>query len=287
MSASGKLYGTGVILDSAFLDNLNDKERIELVKEYVLELGGQTFTAFDNNGKEIDVTIATKQKRYVNKSGKRVSPNKDLRTKNIGNKLKQETIVHVDELIETASHNGNKKAKYSHGWLDDNGNNDWEYWTTYVKDKSNNVWKVTMNIANANNGEKVLYDIDPIKKVERAVKSAQSPPTNSIPQNSQNATRKSLKIGDIEKDAIKHFGVTDSFRLAGYILRDGRMLDFSGAHWLEGESEEYVNEWRKKNDIRQVDHEDIYEVMEASGDNRKQFMDRGNIRIVPEAPGLY
>lgn len=98
--------------------------------------------------------------------------------------------------------------------------------------------------------------------------------------------RYSKKIGDIEQKAIEHFGTTDSFRVAGYMLQDGTLLDFSGAHWLEGEDPEYIKKWKSQNDIRQVDHEDIYEVMEASGDNRKQFMDRGNIRLNPEAPGF-
>lgn len=60
--------------------------------------------------------------------------------------------------------------------------------------KNGNIWIATLNIVNTVNGERILYDIDPIKIVERAVKSAQSPPTNSIPQNSQNATRKSIII---------------------------------------------------------------------------------------------
>ena len=100
--------------------------------------------------------------------------------------------------------------------------------------------------------------------------------------------RYSLDIGDVEKKAKEHFGTTDSFRTAGYMLPNGELLDFSGAHWLKesGESEEYIAKWKKDNDIRQVDHEDIYEVLEASGDNRKQFMERGNIRLSPEAPGI-
>ena len=56
---------------------------------------------------------------------------------------------------------------------------------------------------------------------------------------------------------------------------------------MEGASNEEPDRFYKNNDgIRQVDHEDIYEVMESSGDNRKQFMDRGNIRLSPEAPGI-
>lgn len=69
------------------------------------------------------------------------------------------------------------------------------------------------------------------------------------------------------------------------------MLDFSGVHWLEGSSKSYIEEWKKKNDIRQVDHEDIFEAFDiasgkSAGDNRLEFLKRGNIRISPEAPGI-
>jgi len=96
--------------------------------------------------------------------------------------------------------------------------------------------------------------------------------------------RYSVKVADLEQQAADYFGTTEDFRYAGYMLPDGRLLDFSGAHWLD--SEEEKEEFRKTNTTRTVDHEDIYEVMEASGDNRKQFMDRGNIRISAEAPGI-
>ena len=90
----------------------------------------------------------------------------------------------------------------------------------------------------------------------------------------------------VEEKAKEHFGTTEDFQIAGYLLTDGTMLDFSGAHWMEGASAKEIAAWRRDNHFRQVDHEDIYEVMEASGDNRKQFMDRGNIRLSPEAPGF-
>lgn len=92
----------------------------------------------------------------------------------------------------------------------------------------------------------------------------------------------------VEERAVEHFGTTDDFRIAGYILGDGRMLDFSGAHWMEGYDKAYIDEWRKKNDIRQVDHEDVNEAFgdEAPSDSALAFIRRGNIRIAPEAPGL-
>lgn len=99
------------------------------------------------------------------------------------------------------------------------------------------------------------------------------------------------KYGDVEKAAVEHFGVTDDFRTGGYILRDGRMLDFSGAHWLEGQSQADIARWKRQNNSRQVDHEDIFEAFEMAGDDfpsdsRKEFINRGNIRMSPEAPGI-
>ena len=44
------------------------------------------------------------------------------------------------------------------------------------------VWEATLQIANTTSGEKVLYDIDPIKKVERASSLATTSTTNSKPQ---------------------------------------------------------------------------------------------------------
>lgn len=187
IDANNNSYGVGVHLDSTFLDNLSSDERVELIKEYVKELGGQTFGAYDANGNKVDVTIAT-SKRFKNKSGKKVPANKDLQTKYIKNETKQEAIALVDELVLTATQSGSASPNYSHGWLDDNGKNDWEYWTAYVQDKNSTIWEATLNIANSSNGERILYDISPIKKVGQAVKSATSPTTNSISQNGENTT---------------------------------------------------------------------------------------------------
>ena len=56
--------------------------------------------------------------------------------------------------------------------------------------KNKTVWEATLNIANTTNGEKILYDIDPIKTVEDAVKSADTSTTNSIHDNSQKSQQK-------------------------------------------------------------------------------------------------
>lgn len=162
----GRSYGRGVHLDSTLLDNLTDSERVQMVKERVKELGGQYFTAYDNNGNEVNVKIAEPRAKFVNKSGKKVPVNRDLTTKNRKLKVKQEAVVLVDELITTARHDGDTPAKHPHDWLDNNGKNDWGEWTTYILDKENAVWEATLHIATSTDGEKILYDIDPIDKIK-------------------------------------------------------------------------------------------------------------------------
>ena len=119
-------------------------------------------------------------------------------------------------------------------------------------------------------------------------------------QEGNSGTRNSYKIANdsengqdqmIVQEAKRHFVTTNDYRTAGYMLRDGELLDFSGAHWLAGNDEQYIADWRSKNDIRQVDHEDIFEAFEAveedfPSDSSLAFMQMGNIRMVPESPGV-
>lgn len=182
---NGKSYGIGVHLDSTLLDGLTSDERLKMVKEYVKELGGKSFTAYDNNGNAIDITVAEPTDVFWNRNGKKRSVNKDLTTKYIGNGTKQEAVVHVDELIETARFQTSNPAKYPHGWLDNKGKNKWDVWKTYIQDKNKTIWEATLHVANTANGKKIIYDIDPIQMVGRPGKSGTTPTTPSIRQTNQ------------------------------------------------------------------------------------------------------
>lgn len=192
----GKNYGKGVYLDSTLLTNITDSERREMVRERIKELGGQSFTAFDKNGKAVNIKIEEYNKKFKNANGNKVKVNKDLIEKYDTN-TKQEAVVLVDELIETSKFFRTSAAKKSHGWLDDNGNNNWEYWNTYIVDGNGDIWKAALNIANADSGEKVLYDINPITPIKRkgqAVKSATALPKKTIPQTNKQSNNKSHSL---------------------------------------------------------------------------------------------
>ena len=71
--------------------------------------------------------------------------------------------------------------------------------------------------------------------------------------------------------AIDHFGLTRDFRVAGYMLPDGTLLDFSGG--AQGQ--------------RYQDHREIQDILQSSGtDAMIEFMKQGAIRLSPESGGI-
>ena len=281
---SGKNYGIGVFLDSNLLTALTEEERVEMVKEYVKELGGSVFTAYDPNHNAVDVHLVESTQKFKNKGGKRVPVTKDM-TSYLNNEVKQEAIALVDELIVTSTFRGTEPATHPHDWVDNNGANDWDVWTTYIQDKENTVWEAKLRIANSTSGEKILYDIFPIEMVEQSGTSDTSTTDPIVSQDFDSVNRKysDRDVVDISNaEYVKmyhHFGSTKNYEVAGYLLCNGIMLDFSGKHW----GDDYSTS-------RQVDHRDIQEVLDDRGNNGVNAMidmiSNGNIRLMPETGGI-
>lgn len=195
-------YGVGVKLDSVLLDKLSPEERIKAVKERIKSIGGQSFVAYDSNKNASNIIIAESNRKFINKSGKKVPVNKDM-TSYLDNTVKQESLVLVDELITTSLYKGSEPARHPHGWLDNDGKNSWEVWETYVQDKNNTVWKATLRVANSTNGEKILYDIFPIEKAAGVRTSDTATANPIIPQkpNLSSGTNKKSNIPAADKAA--------------------------------------------------------------------------------------
>ncbi len=109
----------------------------------------------------------------------------------------------------------------------------------------------------------------------------------SIPQgNTESQPQKSSRWQENEElsqAAMNHFGITENFYEAGYILPNGKMLDFSGRHWGKPEKDAKGH--------RDVDHQDIEELFDeidwyVGADPRWTFISEGNIRFSPETPGI-
>ena len=89
--------------------------------------------------------------------------------------------------------------------------------------------------------------------------------------------RYSLK-DTIEQDVLKAYGKTYSWKETGYLLQDGTKLDLSGRN--NGAPGGY----------RSVDHREIFDIYDDSDaygtDAMIEFIARGNIRVIPEYPGI-
>lgn len=190
----GNKYGIGVVLDSNLLEGLNQNERKQMVKERVVgELAGQQVIAYDKSGNAVEINFAQKGDKFKNKNGKRISVLNELYRKNIDKSIKQEAVVLADELVESAKYRESEKAKHSHDWLDNNGKNKWDYWDVYIQDKNKTVYVATLNVANTQNGSKILYDIDPIKKARGPVKSGPTIANINISQNDTDVNTHSMQ----------------------------------------------------------------------------------------------
>ena len=107
---------------------------------------------------------------------------------------------------------------------------------------------------------------------------------NNIPQSdTESNTKYSMRERDDSADVKtveSYFGTTYKIAEAGYLLTDGKLLDFSGRH--EGAPGGY----------RTVDHRDITDAFDGDyGDDSYsggmvQFMQAGNIRLSPESGGI-
>ncbi len=161
-----------------------------------------------------------------------------------------------------------------------------------VKEKSqgNFVYSFSAEKNNETNTPQTLHAV---------VKGTESSPdaylvTNSISNSSGNVKSKNSDSGqrslladtlasdtegrDSVKKAEQYFGTTKNIKEAGYLLTDGKLLDFSGRN--NGATGGY----------RTVDHREITDALGddygASTNGMVKFMQEGNIRLSPESGGI-
>lgn len=119
-------------------------------------------------------------------------------------------------------------------------------------------------------GSQIVTYSDGTKKKNYSLKDSQG-------NGNKQGVRFALK-DTVEQDVLAKYGKTYRWAEAGYILKDGTRLDLSGRN--EGASGGY----------RTVDHRDIFDIYDDSEDYgtdaMNQFMARGNIRVMPESPGI-
>ena len=103
-------------------------------------------------------------------------------------------------------------------------------------------------------------------------------PEGKLGENALYSDRVTELTEDDYKNMKNHFGVTGNFNVAGYMLKNGQMLDFSGKHWGDTTSKS-----------RQVDHRDIQEAIPSENngvDSMVNMISNGNIRLMPEVGGI-
>lgn len=141
-----------------------------------------------------------------------------------------------------------------------------------------NEIKYLLKLATAGSTE--ARQLEKVKKAfDKAYKESKSNSEVQVAESTENADVQ-YSVSDDVKKAEDYFGTTYKINEAGYLLTDGKMLDFSGKH--EGAPGGY----------RTVDHRDITDAFEGNfGDGSYsggmiKFIQEGNIRLAPESGGI-
>lgn len=158
-------YGRGVVLDTNLFDGIKPRNWGKRLGEFVYKkLAGNEFTMYDDEGNPETVVFA-KEKETVKKDGAKNSHkviDKLARYKN--DNIRALATVHLSELLEV-SKGENSSSEHLHQWMDENG---WTYRKAYIQDRKGNIYEATLNIANARDGRRILYDISNIRKIDKS-----------------------------------------------------------------------------------------------------------------------
>ena len=204
---------------------------------------------------------------------------------------KMRAAPELDNLIE-AGRNYRTAADGRDGHVHKNATGGFTYFDVTFK-VGDEYFDGVINIENNKNGRR-FKDITKIRNATEDIISSygKTPKSKflsdtsmvSISRGNENGNTKfSMRERDDAADvktAEKYFGTTYKIAEAGYLLRDGKLLDMSGRH--EGAPGGY----------RTVDHRDITDAFDGDyGDGSYsggmvQFMQAGNIRLSPESGGI-
>lgn len=290
--ADGKRF-VDVQTEQSQFDGLDDKQKTKRAIQVIKEKFAGKVIGIDNR-----VFVNGRSAAEYGHPSKNISS--DIRD------AKMRASTELDNLIDAGT-NFRTAPDGEDGHVHPNAVGDFQYFDTTFK-VGNEYYKGTVNIEPVSKGL-LLKDITKIENITQDISSSygQNPKStflrdasmDSIRTDGENVNgdyslegaengkkRYSLKEYTDEekkqhrKDADEYFGHTYKWSETGYILTNGKKLDFSGRH--EGGPGGY----------RTVDHRDIRDALgddyggsDYSG-SMVQFMSEGNIRISPESGGI-
>lgn len=290
--ADGKRF-VDVQTEQSQFDGLDDKQKTKRAIQVIKEKFAGKVIGIDNR-----VFVNGRSAAEYGHPSKNISS--DIRD------AKMRASTELDNLIDAGT-NFRTAPDGKDGHVHPNAVGDFQYFDTTFK-VGNEYYKGTVNIEPVSKGL-LLKDITKIENITQDISSSygQNPKStflrdasmDSIRTDGENVNgdyslegaengkkRYSLKEYTDEekkqhrKDADEYFGHTYKWAETGYILTNGKKLDFSGRH--EGGPGGY----------RTVDHRDIRDALgddyggsDYSG-SMVQFMSEGNTRISPESGGI-
>ena len=159
----GNILNNVVLLDSEIFKKEKNKEKA--LRQYIYDkLAGKQIAVRDKDGKQTVIEFARKNER-VTKDGANNSRKvlDKLATKNDRNS--RMAAAHAEEIVYVSRESEPHSNEHSHQWMDENG---WDFRSAILLSQNGDLYEATLNIANARDGRRILYDINKIKSIGTA-----------------------------------------------------------------------------------------------------------------------
>lgn len=290
------------MLSQAYVDNLlkgfgitSPKDYIHVQRQVFSTLVNEGFFTDTENRRRADVNEESGMVVETNKSGIDETFNDDNYGKR-GKRIKYAKLATVrmlpeiirnGHLVDDNVKNIHKGKSVRYAYIEHNVVMDGIPMTVKVdvrksKDK-NKMWVHSIYAEKNISGQGITSEngeVTPYQTADSGDRIAQNSDSVKDFDENPHSDRKIVEIPNNKYvEMYHHFGSTKNYDVAGYMLGNGVMLDFSGKHW----GDDYSTS-------RQVDHRDVQEVLDDRGNNGVNAMidmiGNGNIRLMPEVGGI-
>ena len=194
-------YPDCVVLDTNLFNGVPTRNWGSVLQDWIYHnYADRELTIYDEDWYSETVRVARLNDRVTKDGAKNSHRVIDDLARNQGNNIKNLAIAHLPELLVASTYD-KATSENSHQWMDQNG---WTLRKVHLCDIKGNIFEATLNIAEARDGRRIIYDISLVRQIDRRTAGGYVPST--VSGRGQHTSRSSSKrILPDPKDPVKHF----------------------------------------------------------------------------------
>ena len=194
-------YPDCVVLDTNLFNGVPTRNWGSVLQDWIYHnYADRELTIYDEDWYSETVRVARLNDRVTKDGAKNSHRVIDDLARNQGNNIKNLAIAHLPELLVASTYD-KATSENSHQWMDQNG---WTLRKVHLCDIKGNIFEATLNIAEARDGRRIIYDISLVRQIDRRTAGGYVPST--VSGRGQHTSRSSSnRIVPNPNTPVKHF----------------------------------------------------------------------------------